>query len=65
MNCKRMYYFSYGSNLLSSRITSRLGEVRKVRNYSLPGYGLVFNCGFSAAYANIIPKDEEFFYKAV
>lgn len=38
-----MFYFAYGSNLLSSRLIGRVGDVRVVGVASLHGYTLAFN----------------------
>lgn len=55
---KKIYYFAYGSNLLSERLTYRLNR-RNIewRTHILRGYKLVFNCSAgkkSSTFANII-----------
>jgi hypothetical protein len=50
---KKLLYFAYGSNLLSSRLEFRVGKVQKVCNYDLLGYRLTFNVW--GGFANIIP----------
>ena len=54
---KKVYYFAYGSNLLSSRLEARLGRGNiQFKPYTLRGYKLVFNTGFSkkGCFANIV-----------
>lgn len=55
---KRLLYFAYGSNLLLRRIFMRLGKVRKIRNYTLRNWELVFNAGARGftSFANIVPQ---------
>lgn len=48
---KRIFYFAYGSNLLSSRLRFRIGNFIPRGRYILENYELVFNC---FGYANII-----------
>lgn len=55
---KKLYYFAYGSNMLSNRIEERVGWVKKVSNYTLKDWNLMFNCGHSThSYANIVPLE--------
>lgn len=50
---KRIFYFGYGSNLLTQRLTDRVGRVISRGNHTLEDHQLVFNCG---GFANIIPS---------
>lgn len=50
---KRIFYFAYGSNLLTRRLEHRVGQVIPRGIYVLQDYELVFNCG---GFANIIPS---------
>lgn len=53
------YYFAYGSNMSRDRLQDRLGKVKKIGTAVLPGYNLIFNCGWkSRSVANIIKTSE-------
>lgn len=60
---KKLLYFAYGSNMLLSRLESRvdrLGEVKVYGTHALVGYRLTFNCGFRKhSYANIVKCGKE------
>lgn len=50
-------YFAYGSNTLQIRLEARVGRVKKVSNYTIPGFTIDFNrLGF--AYMRPEPKAE-------
>lgn len=50
---KNLLYFAYGSNLLSSRLASRIGNAIFHSNYTLENYNLTFDC---QGFANIQPS---------
>lgn len=54
-----MFYFAYGSNMLTSRLTDRVGEVRLIGSALLQGYNLAFNKlgGDGTGKANIMQQD--------
>ena len=49
---KQLFYYAYGSNLLTRRLEARIGHSPFLRNHTLENYNLMFNCG---GYANIEP----------
>lgn len=50
-----MLYFAYGSNLNVDQLHLRCGYVKKITNYRLPNYRLVYDTGPKThSYANII-----------
>lgn len=54
-------YFAYGSNILTKRLTQRVGLVTKHSTLKLVGYKLIFNApGNFGAFANIIPSVNDF-----
>lgn len=51
---ENIYYFAFGSNLLSERLRERVGDAKKIGTALLPDYKLVFNCGWKKnSFANI------------
>lgn len=51
---QKVLYFAYGSNMHKPRLEERVGEVKFVATYQLPGYKLTFDAGNSGCtYANV------------
>lgn len=48
-----MYYFAYGSNILTSRLEDRVGDVETIGTHVLKDYKLVFDTGHDCAYARV------------
>lgn len=56
-----LLYFAYGSNMLSKRLTERVGYVHRIGVYTLLNHRLLFNSGSFRlnSYANIEPAEGE------
>jgi gamma-glutamylcyclotransferase (GGCT)/AIG2-like uncharacterized protein YtfP len=53
---KRIFYFAYGSNLLSFRLHARIDDWISKQNFVLNNYKLVFNVSY-VGFANIVPSE--------
>lgn len=57
---QKVLYFAYGSNMHQPRLEQRVGPVKFIATYSLPGYQLTFDTGMtSCTFANVKECEKE------
>lgn len=63
----KLYYFAYGSNILSNRLYERIGYAKVIDMHRLAGYKLVFDTGYYSRFnfANIIPGNSTDFVEGI
>lgn len=63
----KLYYFAYGSNILSERLYERIGYAKIIGTHRLFGYKLIFDTGYFSkfTFANITPGTPEDFIEGI